>query len=137
MNFAVFVSLVALAAGFFLGLALSRWAEAATPPSPPSIPPGAHVLERYRAQARELAERAVVAGAQVALGAPLAPTGIERHLEKGARPIALTGNAIAALAGAAFMEGVVGLRRALGVRSGIDDGVLDEAVAAALEEVDP
>jgi hypothetical protein len=38
MNFAVFVTLVALAAGFFLGLALSRWAEAATPPSPPSIP---------------------------------------------------------------------------------------------------
>jgi hypothetical protein len=33
------------------------------------------------------------------------------------------------------MEGVVGVRRALGVRSGIDDGVLDEAVAAALEEV--
>ena len=121
MSFLAFATLVALLAGFGLGLALSRWAEADQPPSRPRLPPATQVLDRYRDQARELSERAIVAGAQVALGAPLAPTGIERHLEKGARAIHLTGNAVVAMAGAAFMEGAVGVRRALGRCSGIDD----------------
>lgn len=135
MTFAAFASLMFLLIGFGLGISLASWADAERARTPITRVPATTVLERFRVQAQELAERAVLAGGQVALGAPFAPTGIERQLEKGAREIHLTTNAITALAGAAFMQGATGVRRALGERSGIDDGVLDEAVAAALEEV--
>jgi hypothetical protein len=135
VSFAAFVTLLSLLSGFLLGVALTRWGQAGSAKGDEKPTPDPPLVERYRASSRALAERTFLGGAQIALGAPLAPTGIERHLEKGARVLHVTSGEIAAFAGRAFMEGALGIRAALGRCSGIDDGVLDEAVAAALEEV--
>lgn len=135
MSFAAFVSIVAFLAGFALGLALTRWADADTPPPKPAMPPAPSLKARYLEPARQLAMRAYLAGAQDGVGKTLGPIGNERFLEKGSRMIHVSGTAVADLAGIAFVDGMQGLRRALGRRSGLEPGHLDEAVAAALKEV--
>lgn len=135
MTFAVFATMVAFLGGFAFGLALSRWAEADAPAPDARPEPAPSLTARYLEPARQLVMRAYLAGAQDGVGTTLGPIGNERFLETGSRMIHVSGTAVAELAGLAFVDGMQGLRRALGRRSGLEPGHIDEAVASAMEEV--